>query len=65
MFEITVRGRTMQFETAQEMEEWRQRMLSPRRTQRNQPRKRKPRKPASYGLAELVKRKRDGDNSEI
>lgn len=34
MFELTYKGRTMQFKTAQEMEEWRQRMTSPTKTRR-------------------------------
>lgn len=53
MFEITFRGRTMQFDSAQEMEEWRQRMMSPKTGVR---RKRSPKKKQNEGLKDVVKR---------
>ena len=48
----------MQFETAQEMEEWRQRMMGPRTLHRNTPQRKKNRKKKSRPtLSDIVKKK--------
>jgi hypothetical protein len=55
MFEITFRGRTVQFETAKEMEEWRQRMM-PRDF--SKPKKRKHHVKKTEGLSNHLKRRK-------
>ena len=52
MFECTFRGRTMKFETAQEMDSWMKRMSGPR-TPTKQKNSKKPK--ARHGLGSFVK----------
>ena len=53
-YELTIRGQTRQFDTPEEMEEWRQRMLAPRvkRTYKKPP---KSNKKVTYGLAKFLR----------
>ncbi len=44
MFELTIKGRTREFETAEEMYEWKERMLTPKFKPKNRHKSSKPSK---------------------
>ena len=57
-YELTIRGQTRQFDTPEEMEAWRQRMLAPR-TKRTFKKPPKSTKKVTYGLSKFLNEDRN------